>query len=65
VPKLIKSLTKGDDANRRVSDRTTYVDNLEKKKGNSDEVNDSQSMHQAPDSRMGPNKYPVTKLPGH
>jgi len=30
---------------------------LEKKKGNSDEVNDSQSMHQAPDSRMGPNKY--------
>jgi hypothetical protein len=38
---------------------------LEKKKGNSNEVNDSQSMHQAPDSRMGPNKYPVTKLPGH
>lgn len=30
---------------------------LEKKKGKSNEVNDSQSMYQAPDSRMGPNKY--------
>jgi len=37
---------------------------LEKEEGKSNEVNDSQSMYQAPDSRMGPNKYPVTKLPG-
>lgn len=41
------------------------VNNLEKKKGESYEVNDSQSMHQTPDSRMGPNKYPVAMLPGH
>jgi hypothetical protein len=33
------------DANRIVSNSTAYVDNLEKKKGKGNEVNDSQSMH--------------------
>jgi hypothetical protein len=44
---------------------TADVANLERKKRQSNQVDDRQSMHQAPNCRMGPNKYPVTKLPGH
>ena len=69
LSKLIKSSfgQKTNNDNRRVANLNPHVANanLEKKEGKSNEVNDSQSMYQAPDSRMGPNKYPVTKLPGH
>ena len=39
------------------------ISNLEKKKGESNKVNNRQPVHQAPESGMGPNKYPVTISP--
>lgn len=63
LSKLIKLF--GQNANIVASNWNPHVPNLEKKERKSNKVNDSQSMYQAPDSRMGPNKYPVTKLPGH
>lgn len=63
LPKLIKSSPK-QQQNSIHPTETPHLANLEKEEGKSNEVNDSQSMYQVPDSRVGPNKYPVTKLPG-
>lgn len=40
-----------------------HIVNLEKKKRESNKVNNRQPVHQAPESGMGPNKNPVTISP--